>query len=247
MKLLQKRIWPVTCGSVCICSARCRRCSTSAWLSLPHCPPCPPHTPLSVLSQLRDIPWRPCAVCAAICRLLSVAWLSFSSKAHLQIKRVRRQKRGPGGGRHIDVGNDDGDAVGNDDKRRRQSHTKLTALVVRLVADVAEQPQTRTWTWTRTTYDVVDDDQNDDKADDNHVDDVVRCACPAACRCVHSSRPTANSALGLGPRPGNGDGDVTMRPCDDTTVCGLRSAFASAERTQTSSHADNGSNSNKKV
>lgn len=29
---------------------------------------------------------------------------------------------------HIDVG----DAVGNDDKRRRQSHTKLTARVVRL-------------------------------------------------------------------------------------------------------------------
>lgn len=51
--------------------------------------------PTSAISPL-SLPPLPAAThsmaCAAICRLLSVAWLSFSSKAHLQIKRVRRQK-----------------------------------------------------------------------------------------------------------------------------------------------------------
>lgn len=63
------------------------------------------------------------------------------------------------------------------------------------------------------TYDVHNDEDrydDNDVDDDQQHDDVVRCcACPAACRrSVHSSRPTANSALGRGPRPG--DGNVTM-------------------------------------
>lgn len=118
---------------------------------------------------------------------------------------------------HIDVG----DAVGNDDKRRRQSHTKLTARVVRLGGRERgrEGERLRLWLWLwlgQATYDVhndedlYDDQHNeDDDVDDDQHDDVVRCACYAACRrSVHSSRPTANSALGYGARPG--DGNVTM-------------------------------------